>query len=262
MDFIVVTIFPEMFSPFWDYGIVGRAVKEGKITAVAVNPRDFTTDRHKTTDDRPYGGGLGMVMKPEPLAAAVRSARSRLPEARSVLMTPQGRSLDQEMAKALSCQEALILVCGRYEGVDDRLDESLIDLEVSVGDYILTGGELAAMIVMDAVTRWIPGALGGDGSAEKDSFSDGLLEHAQFTRPRSFEGQEVPEVLCSGNHAAIENWRRESALIRTFLKRKDLLEKRGLKPEEREILKKWYRDIGRLLESPPVPGADPSSRGQ
>jgi len=262
MDYIVVTIFPEMFSPFWDHGIVGRAIKEGKITAGAVTPRDFTEDRHRTTDDRPFGGGLGMVMKPEPLAGAIRLAKSRLPEAQSILLTPQGRPFDQQMAGYLATLGALILVCGRYEGIDERVDESLIDLEVSVGDYVLTGGELAAMIVMDAVTRLVPGTLGGDGSAQEDSFSNGLLEHAQYTRPRIFEGQKVPEALYSGNHKAIEAWRRESALIRTFLKRRDLLTKRGLKPEEREILQKWYRDIEQLLEAQPLSGSDPLPGGQ
>jgi tRNA (guanine37-N1)-methyltransferase len=262
MNFIVVTLFPEMFYPFWDHGIVGRAIRERKITAGAVNPREFTRDRHKTTDDRPFGGGLGMVMKPEPLAAAIRSAKKDLPDARSILLTPQGRPFDQATAVQLASQKALLLVCGRYEGVDERVGEGLIDLEISVGDYVLTGGELPAMIVMDAVTRLVPGTLGGDGSAQDDSFSDGLLEHAQYTRPRSFEGEAVPEVLCSGNHAAIENWRRESALIRTFLKRKDLLEKKGLNPEERQILKKWYRDIEQLLKSQPLSGVDSSSGGQ
>lgn len=203
-----------------------------------------------------------MVMKPEPLAGAIRSARENFPRARTVLLTPQGRPFDQETAGHLASLEALIFVCGRYEGIDERVNETLIDLEVSVGDYVLTGGELPAMIVMDAVTRLIPGTLGKEGSAREDSFSDGILEHAQYTRPRRFENETVPEVLCSGNHAAIEKWRLESALIRTVLKRKDLLEKRGLKPEEREILRKWSRDIERILQSQPLCGTDPLSGGE
>jgi len=262
MNYIVVTIFPEMFAPFWEYGIIGKAIAAGKIAVGAVNPREFTNDRHRTTDDRPFGGGAGMVMTPGPLAGAVRSARSRCPDALTLLLTPQGRPFDQETALQLAGQNALILVCGRYEGADERVGDALIDMEVSVGDYVLTGGELPAMILMDAVTRLIPGILGGEASAEKDSFSDGLLEHAQYTRPRVFEGRGAPEVLFSGNHKAIDDWRREDALIRTLLKRKDLLEKRGLRPEERKILKKWVRDIEQLLDAPPLPGADPSSGAQ
>ncbi len=257
-----MTLFPEMFSLFWDYGIVARAIREQTITACAVNPRDFTKDRHRTADDRPYGGGQGMVMKPEPLAEAIRVAKRRLPEAPAVLLTPQGRPFDQETAGHLAALGGLILVCGRYEGVDERVGDSLVDMEVSVGDFVLTGGELPAMLVMDAVIRLVPGALGKEASAREDSFSEGLLEHAQYTRPRDFEGREVPPVLLSGNHKAIEAWRRENGLIRTFLKRKDLLERRGLQSEERRILQKWYRDIERLLDAQPLPGTDPSPGGQ
>ena len=192
MFFTVLTIFPEMFEPFWAHGIIRKAIEEQKISASAINIRDYADDRHQVTDDRPYGGGSGMVMKPEPLAGAIRDAARKTASARTVLLSPQGRVFDQNMARELSTMEGLILVCGRYEGVDERVCHDLIDIEISTGDYVLTGGELAAMIIIDAVTRLIPGALGGEQAAEKDSFADGLLEHAHYTRPGNFEGREVP----------------------------------------------------------------------
>jgi tRNA (guanine37-N1)-methyltransferase len=249
MKFIVLTIFPNMFNLFWEFGIVGRAIKENIISATAVNIRDFASGKHRTTDDRPYGGGTGMVMKPEPLAEAIQFAVKTLPEATVALLSPQGRVFNQKMAEDLATLKGLILICGRYEGVDERISESVVDLEISIGDYILTGGETAGMVIMDAVTRLIPGALGGDDSTQKESFSNGLLEHAHFTRPKSFKGREIPEVLVSGNHREIERWRLESALIRTFLKRKDLLETKNLSPEEVDILKKWSRDIEKIIDA-------------
>ena len=230
MDFDVLTIFPEMFDGFWHHGIVRRALEEGKISARASNVRDFAKGRHKVTDDRPYGGGCGMVMKPEPLAGSIRAAKKRYPKARTILLTPQGRPFNQEIAREFAALEGLILVCGRYEGVDERIGYGFIDDEISIGDYVLTGGELGAMILIDAVTRLIPGILGGIDSAEKDSFSQDLLEHAHFTRPREFEGQDVPEVLLSGNHAAIETWRLETSLIRTFFKAAGSVENKMFKP--------------------------------
>jgi tRNA (guanine37-N1)-methyltransferase len=247
MFFTVLTIFPEMFEPFWTHGIIRKAIEEQKISASALNIRDYAEDRHQVTDDRPYGGGSGMVMKPEPLAEAIRDATRKATSAKTVLLTPQGSVFDQNMARELSSCEGLILVCGRYEGVDERVGHDLIDFEISTGDYVLTGGELAAMIIIDAVTRLIPGALGGEQAAEKDSFADGLLEHAHYTRPRNFEGQEVPEVLLSGHHREIENWRLESSLMRTLLKRPDLLQKKDLTRQEIEILKKWSRVIKELI---------------
>ena len=214
MFFKVLTIFPEMFDSFWSHGIIRRAIEHQKIFASAVNIRDFAVDRHQVTDDRPYGGGSGMVMKPEPLAAAIRDASKNLTGAKTILLTPQGRVFNQKMARELAASAGLILVCGRYEGVDERICHDLIDYEVSIGDYVLTGGELAAMIVVDAVTRLIPGTLGGEGAAEKDSFSDDLLEHAHYTRPADFEGRQVPEVLLSGHHQEIEKWRLESSVMR------------------------------------------------
>jgi tRNA (guanine37-N1)-methyltransferase len=208
-------------------------------------------DRHHVTDDRPYGGGSGMVMKPEPLAAAIRAAQERLPAARTVLMTPQGRVFTQTLAREMAALPGLILVCGRYEGVDDRLCGELIADEVSIGDYVLTGGEIAAMAVIDAVTRLIPGVLGGADSAARDSFSNGLLEHAHYTRPPVFEGAAVPAVLLSGHHRNIERWRRESSLLRTFVNRPDLLRKRALTAEETEILQRWQAEVSALLGGPP-----------
>ena len=247
MKFTVLTIFPEMFDAFVNHGIIRRAVAAGKIDIEPVNIRDFAEGRHKVTDDRPYGGGSGMVMKPEPLAGAIAAARKKQPEAATVLLSPQGRPFDQQAAKSLAQRKGLIFVCGRYEGVDERLWADYIDEELSIGDYVLTGGELAAMVVMDAVTRLVPGTLGNADSAAMDSFSDTLLEHAHYTRPPVFEGQSIPEVLLSGNHGAIDEWRLESALIRTFLKRPDLLESKDLSDREKQILKKWCRYLESLI---------------
>ncbi len=247
MQFSVLTIFPEMFPSFWEHGIVRRAIEQKKIQASARNIRDFASGKHRVTDDRPFGGGAGMVMKPEPLAGALREAKREIPFAETILLTPQGRIFNQKMAKQLASLQGLILICGRYEGVDERIFDDFVDFEVSLGDYVLTGGELGAMAIIDAVTRLIPGVLGGVDSAESDSFSDGLLEHAQYTRPREFEGKGVPEVLFSGNHKEIAKYRFETTFIRTFLKRKDLLENRNLKSEELDTLKKWHREIGKII---------------
>ena len=248
MHFTVLTIFPEMFDPFWAHGIIRKAIEEKKILTSTINIRDYAQNRHQVTDDRPYGGSSGMVMKAEPLAGAIRAAAQTVPEAKTVLLTPQGQVFDQKMARELASLDGLVLVCGRYEGVDERVCHDLVDYEISIGDYVLTGGELAAMIVIDAATRLIPGVLGGDQAAEKDSFSDGLLEHAHYTRPRIFEGREVPEVLLSGHHREIEKWRLESSLMRTLLKRSDLLQKKALDRQEIEILNKWQREIKKILD--------------
>ena len=236
-----------MFDPFWDHGIIRRAIDQNKIFASTLNIRDFAEDKHQVTDDRPYGGGSGMVMKPEPLAGAIRSAKRKCASAKTILLSPQGRVFNQELANELAAFEGLVLVCGRYEGVDERISHDLIDYEISIGDYVLTGGELAAMVVIEAVTRQIPGTLGGEAAAEKDSFSNGLLEHAHYTRPQAFEGTAVPEILLSGHHEEIENWRLESAIMRTLLKRPDLLKKKSLNEKEIEILKKWSRNIQDIL---------------
>jgi tRNA (guanine37-N1)-methyltransferase len=249
MDYTVLTIFPEMFDAFWAHGIVRRALEAGHITAGAINIRNYAQGRHKVTDDRPYGGGCGMVMKPEPLAAAIGAAREKFPAAMTVMLTPQGRKFDQAVASELSRENGLILVCGRYEGVDERICGDHIDLEISIGDYVLTGGEVAAMAVIDAVTRLLPGVLGNEDSARQDSFARDLLEHGHYTRPPSFNGESVPEVLLSGNHSAIEKWRHEYSLVKTFLKRPDLLKDRTLDKVELEILKKWRNDLENILRS-------------
>jgi tRNA (guanine37-N1)-methyltransferase len=249
MKFFVLTIFPEMFAPFWNHGIIRRAIDKEKIFVSTLNIRDFAEDRHQTTDDRPYGGGSGMVMKPEPLAAAIRAAELEAPSAHKILLSPQGRVFGQKMAQELAACDDLVLVCGRYEGVDERINSKLIDDEISIGDYVLTGGELAAMVIIDAVTRQLPGTIGGEDAAEKDSFADGLLEHAHYTRPQVFAGEAVPDILLSGHHEEIENWRLESALMRTLMKRPDLLQKKDLSVKEINILEKWSRRLEDILKS-------------
>jgi tRNA (guanine37-N1)-methyltransferase len=203
-----------------------------------------------------------MVMKPEPLAAAIRAAQRKVPNARTVLLTPQGRPFSQRLARELATCDGLNLVCGRYEGVDERICGKFIDDEISIGDYVLTGGELAAMVVIDAVARLIPGVLGGADSAHKDSFSEDLLEHGHYTRPPEFEGEPVPEVLLSGNHEEIRKWRLQTSLVRTVLKRPDLLERRDYTAEEIAILKRWYRRVGNIIDAQSLRGADPSPGGQ
>ena len=262
MDFTVLTIFPDMFHALWHYGMVGRAIERRLISARTIDIREFTSDKHRTADDRPYGGGCGMVMKPEPLARAIRSAKQRSPEATTLLLTPQGRPFNQEMARSFAREDGFILVCGRYEGVDERICHDFVDQEVSIGDYVLTGGELAAMVVIEAVARLVPGVLGGVDSAAMDSFSGKHLEHAHFTRPAVFEGEPVPEVLLSGNHREIEKWRFESSVVRTFLKRPDLLKNRALSHREVELLKEWCSRIESIVQAQSARGTDSLSGDQ
>ena len=262
MNFFALTIFPDLFSSFMKHGIVRRAIERNIITLNAINIRDYTTDRHQVTDDRPYGGGSGMVMKPEPLAEAIRAVKETVPTAITVHLTPQGKVFNQKVAWELSSLQDIIFICGRYEGVDERVCEHYVDLDISIGDFVLTGGELATMCIIDALTRLLPDALGGKEAAEKDSFSNDLLEHAHYTRPRQFEGAEPPAVLMSGNHGKIENWRFESALIRTFFNRKDLLENRSLNAREADILKKWCADIERIIKAQPPSGSGSLSGDQ
>lgn len=238
-----------MLDPFFGSGMMRKAIEKKIVCASSVNIREFAEGKHRVCDDKPYGGGCGMVMKPEPLSAAIRSAKRKAPGARTVLLTPQGRTFDQRVARELTDASGLIFVCGRYEGVDERIYSGFIDDEISIGDYVMTGGELAAMAIIDAVTRLLPGVLGGTESAEKDSFEDDLLEHAHYTRPFDFEGEEVPEVLLSGDHGRIECWRQETSLKRTFLKRPDLLAERLLSGDEKKILKKWCRDLERIIQA-------------
>ncbi len=247
MNFTVLTIFPEMFSALLVGGIVKRAIEGEYISVEPINIRDFAKDRHRTVDDRPYGGGCGMVMKPEPVAEAIRQARKKHPESYTLLLTPQGRRFDQQVAQELAGCSGLILVCGRYEGIDERVREHLVDDELSIGDYVLTGGELAAMVVIDAVSRLIPGTLGSEDSAQEDSFSTGLLEHPQYTRPRSFEGADVPDVLLSGNHGAVKEWRRQASLVRTMLNRPDLLMDQPLTKSDMEFMKRLQEDIKTII---------------
>jgi tRNA (guanine37-N1)-methyltransferase len=222
--FGVVTIFPEMFAALTEFGVAGRAVREGLAAVTLINPREFTRDRHRTVDDRPYGGGPGMVMMAEPLCAAIRAARERLgAQTRVVYLSPAGQALTQRRVEAMATDAApVVLVAGRYEGIDERVIEAEVDEELSLGDYVLSGGELAAMALMDAVIRLLPGALGHEQSAAQDSFADGLLDCPHYTRPELFEGRAVPEVLLSGDHARIARWRREQALARTRERRPDL----------------------------------------
>lgn len=248
MQVVVLTLFPELFDTFRNHGMIRRAVELQKISLQTIQIRDFAEGRHHVTDDRPYGGGPGMVMKPEPVAGAMRAALITAPDAKKIHLTPQGRPFSHTMALQLAEEKELILLCGRYEGIDERICQDLIDDEISIGDYILTGGELAAMVVIEAVSRFIPGVLGCADSSEDDSFSDRLLEHAHYTRPSEFEGESVPEVLLSGNHGRIEQWRLQSSLIRTFLKRKDLLLKHALTDEELKILKTWQKEIQLIID--------------
>ncbi len=230
----VLTLFPEVFEPFVGASILGRAVDAGVVEIGLTNYRDFTHDRHRSVDDSPFGGGPGMVMMCGPVFEAVEHLRTRRPGAPiPILLTPQGERFDQSIARELAAQEWVILLCGHYEGFDERIRQGLGARELSVGDYVLSGGEPAAMVVMDAVVRLLPGALGHEDSAETDSFTGGLLEYPQYTRPREFRGMSVPDVLLSGDHARIEAWRREQSLARTRERRPDLLAD-GDAPEWRE----------------------------
>lgn len=232
MKIDILTLFPDLFASPFAESILGKAQERGLLSVTAHNLRDWAQGKHKVTDDTPYGGGDGMVFKPEPIARALQDLRKQVPKARVLLMTPQGRTFSQQDAQRLSHEQGLILVCGRYEGVDERV-RPMVDEELSIGDYILTGGEPAAMVVVDAVARLIPGVLGSSGSAAGDSFSDGLLEYPQYTRPAEFEGQPVPAVLLSGNHAAIADWRRREQLRRTLERRPDLLDEAELSDDDR-----------------------------
>ena len=246
MIFEILTLFPEMFDSYLATSILGRAIAHGRIRVNCHNIRDFATDKHRMTDDTPYGGGSGMVMKPEPLVRGLEAIQgSGDPRARVILLSPQGRLFHQKVAWELSRQPRLILVCGKYEGVDDRVRNLAVDEEISIGDYILTGGELAAMVLLEATARLLPGVLGDEESKREESFSQGLLEYPHYTRPRDFMGCTVPEVLLSGNHQAIADWRRRKAIERTFEKRPDLLSGANLTEEDREYLAELHRAADR-----------------
>jgi tRNA (guanine37-N1)-methyltransferase len=231
----LLTLFPEFFRSPLSQSMLQRAQDQGAVAFRVINLRDFAEDRHQVTDDSPFGGGPGMVMKIEPLAAAIRAARQEDAGVRVVLMSPQGRCFNQEQARELAGRRHLLLICGHYEGVDERI-RFYIDEELSIGDYILTGGEIPALVVVDGVTRLLPGVLGGEGATEEESFQTGLLEYPHYTRPRVFEGHEVPQVLLAGDHRRIARWRRHEALRRTLATRPELLAKAALDPEDREFL--------------------------
>jgi len=235
----VVTLFPEMVEPVVGASMLGRARSRGIVDIRVVDLRDYAAGRHRNADDYQFGGGGGMVLKPEPIFAAVEALRT--PEARVVLLDPRGRTLTQRVAGELARRRHLILIAGRYEGVDERVAELLADERISIGDYVVTGGELPALIVTDAVTRLLPGALGAEGAAERESFASGLLEPPQYTRPEEFRGARVPAVLLSGDHARVARWRREQALWLTWRRRPELLTEASLTDDERQLIERFER---------------------
>ena len=239
MRIVVVTLFPELVTQALAFGVLGRAVARDVLTVETIDPREFATDLHRTVDDRPYGGGPGMVMKAEPLRQAVELAVLRVPDARRVYLAADGRPVDQARVAALARLPGLVLVAGRYEGVDERFVECCIDETISVGDLVLSGGELPALMLIDAMARLLPGTLGCAESAEHESFTTGLLDWPHYTRPEVWEGRPVPPVLLGGNHAEIERWRRRQALGRTRVRRPDLLDARELTREERRLLEEY-----------------------
>lgn len=245
MRFDVITLFPDMFRVFTEQGVTGRAFQKGLVQMHCWNPRDYTQDLHRTVDDRPYGGGPGMLMKPEPLALAIAEAKTAAgPESKVIYLSPQGQRFDQTAARTMAAWPAIIFLAGRYEGIDERLITTRVDEEWSIGDYVLSGGEPAAMVMMDALVRLLPGVLGDADSATQDSYMDGLLDCPHYTRPENFEGMRVPEVLQSGDHAAIARWRLKMALGRTWQRRPDLLDKRPLSAMEKKLLDEFRSEQG------------------
>lgn len=242
-QFFVLTLFPEMIQQTLSHSIMGRAQKEGHISVEAINIRDYTLNKQKYVDDYPYGGGAGMVMQAQPIYDAYQSIAEKAQGARVVYMTPQGRPFTQRIAEELSQEENLVFLCGHYEGIDERIIEEIVTDEISLGDFVLTGGELAAITIIDAVSRLVPGVLGKEDSFANESFSDGLLEYPQYTRPPVFHGKEVPEILLSGHHANIAKWRREQSLIRTVKKRPDLLETAELTAKERQFVERLREEL-------------------
>jgi len=232
-----------MFTALTEHGVTGRAVKRGQLTVEFSNPREHAHDRHRTVDDRPFGGGPGMLMKVEPLLEAIEAIRQKAPSSpRVIYLSPQGKPLTQQRAEELAQLDSLVLLCGRYEGIDERIVETCVDEEISIGDYVLSGGELGAMVLLDAVTRLIPGVLGHVDSAAEDSFSEGWLDCPHYTRPEEFAGQRVPEVLLSGNHALIRRWRLKQSLGRTWQRRPELLAELTLSKEQQQLLAEYIRE--------------------
>ena len=235
----IISLFPEIFEPFLKFGVLGRGINSGLIKINIWNPRDFSDDPNGAVDDKPYGGGPGMVMKAQPIFSAIEAAKQeRGSDLHIVYLSPQGTPLNQNILKSFLEKRNILLICGRYEGIDERLIERVVDEQISIGDYVLSGGEIAAMVVIDGVSRFVPGLLGGETSAHDDSFSDGLLEHPQYTRPFTWAGRSVPDILLSGDHQKIADWRKSEAIDRTSKKRPDLIESRALATKEQEILNK------------------------
>jgi len=240
----VITLFPELVKQVIGCGVVGRAADQGLLELDCWNPRDYTHDRHRTVDDRPYGGGPGMLMKVQPLQDAIRAVRRQSQEARLIYLSPQGKPVKQEMLARQVAKGAVILLCGRYEGIDERLLQQEVDEEWSIGDYVISGGELAAMVCIDAMTRLIPGALGHELSAQQDSFSEGILDCPHYTRPEEFQGMKVPAVLMNGNHQQIQDWREKQSLGRTWQRRPDLLENIVLDDRQQAMLNDYIDEFG------------------
>ena len=245
----ILTIFPEMFSSFFSASILGRAREQGLLDVCVTDIRPFSASRHHNTDDYPFGGGAGMVMMAQPIIDAMAAARRNYPSARRIYLGPRGKKLTSSLARELSREKELILLCGHYEGVDQRALDTCVDEEISVGDYILTGGEPAAMVLVDCVSRFIPGILGCAESPEEESFSDGLLEYPQYTRPRNLNGMEVPEILLNGDHAKIREWRRRESLRNTLRFRPDLLETAPLDQKDRKMLDEIRKEMGETCSS-------------
>ncbi|GAB4189358.1 MAG: tRNA (guanosine(37)-N1)-methyltransferase TrmD [Wenzhouxiangellaceae bacterium] len=242
----IITVFPEWFDALSKVGVVGRAIQKGMVSLELWNPRDFTSDRHRTVDDRPYGGGPGMVMMTEPLERTIQAVREAGADSQIGYLSPQGQVFDQQHARRLAQRERLILLCGRYEGIDERLLETAVDEEWSIGDYVLSGGESAASVMIDAIVRLLPGVLGDERSAAQDSFMEGLLDCPHYTRPETYAGRDVPAVLLSGHHAQIERWRLKQALGRTYLRRPELLQRRGMSAAEQDLLAEFLAESGPL----------------
>jgi len=239
----IISLFPEVFRSVTDYGVTSQAIKKGLLSVETWNPRDFTHDKHRTVDDRPYGGGPGMLMMVQPLRGAIHAARRASPgEAKVIYLSPQGRRLDQKGVEELARNENLLLVCGRYEGVDERVIQAEVDQEWSIGDFVMTGGEIPAMTLIDSVSRFIPGVLGDFASAEEDSFANGLLDCPHYTRPEVLDGQSVPKVLTSGDHKNIRRWRQKQSLGRTWLRRPELLENLALTDEQEQLLAEFIKE--------------------
>lgn len=257
MRFDVFSLFPGILQPYLEASILQRAIQNGLLEVFLHDIRAWTTDKHHITDDAPFGGGGGMVMKPEPIFTAVEAVLGSPPDCPLILLTPQGRTYNQSIAQELSQHPRLGLLCGRYEGIDERVREHLVSDEISIGDYVLTGGEIPALILIDSLTRLIPGAIGDPDGAQDDSFASGLLEYPHYTRPAEYRGWPVPEVLLSGNHAKIDRWRREQSLLRTWQRRPDLFEKIELSKKDRQFLAGLIAEE-KSEENPPPPRQDPS----